>query len=209
MSLLILGAGGHGQTIADAVLRRRQIGIDDHLIGFLDDNHPPTSDLMAGIPLLGPFEHRHRFPGSKVIIGVGDNSTRMALYKALQSEGFELASIIDPTAVIGHGTTIASGTYIGAMALIGVGCRIGADVIVNGGGCLGHHSQVGDHTHIGPGVHTAREVRIGCEVMVGTGAVIKPETSIGDRASIGAGSVVARDIPAGATAVGHPARPVR
>jgi maltose O-acetyltransferase len=43
-------------------------------------------------------------------------------------------------------------------------------------------------------------------VWIGGGAIILPGVSVGDDAVIGAGSVVTRDVPAGATALGNPAR---
>jgi maltose O-acetyltransferase len=49
-------------------------------------------------------------------------------------------------------------------------------------------------------------VHIGRNVWIGGGAIILPGVTIGDDAVVGAGSVVTRDLPAGAKAVGNPAR---
>lgn len=83
---------------------------------------------------------------------------------------------------------------------------------------------IGDATQIGPGVQIltadhprdpeqrrsglefGRPIRIGSNVWIGGGAIILPGVTIGDDALIGAGAVVTRDVPAGATAVGNPAR---
>ncbi len=56
------------------------------------------------------------------------------------------------------------------------------------------------------GLEFGRPVHIGLNVWIGGGAIILPGVVIGDDAVIGAGSVVTRDIPAGATALGNPAR---
>jgi maltose O-acetyltransferase len=84
--------------------------------------------------------------------------------------------------------------------------------------------SIGDKTQIGPavqilaadhprdpaertaGLEFGRPIRIGRNVWIGGGAIILPGVSIGDDALIGAGSVVTRDVPAGAVAVGNPAR---
>jgi serine acetyltransferase len=49
-------------------------------------------------------------------------------------------------------------------------------------------------------------VRIGRNVWIASGAIILPGVTVGDDAIIGAGSVVTCDVPAGATALGNPAR---
>jgi len=51
---LILGSGGHGRSVADAI--RAQ---GDDVIGFLDDGRP-ADELVAGIPVLGPLRRSRR-----------------------------------------------------------------------------------------------------------------------------------------------------
>ena len=46
---LILGSGGHGRSVADAI--RAQ---GDAVLGFLDDSRP-ADELVAGVPVLGPL----------------------------------------------------------------------------------------------------------------------------------------------------------
>ena len=54
-----------------------------------------------------------------------------------------------------------------------------------------------------------RDILIGADCWIGTRAILTAGITIGDGAVIGAGSVVTKDVPAGAIAVGVPARVVR
>jgi maltose O-acetyltransferase len=83
---------------------------------------------------------------------------------------------------------------------IGAGTQIGPAVQIY----AADHPRDADQRRAG--VEFGRPVRIGSNVWIGGGAIILPGITIGDDAVIGAGSVVTRDVPAGATAVGNPAR---
>lgn len=84
----------------------------------------------------------------------------------------------------------ATGIVIGETACIADGVSIMQNVTLGGTG-----KQAGD-----------RHPKIGTGVLIGAGAVLLGNISVGTRARIGAGSVVLQDVPAGATAVGVPAR---
>lgn len=88
-------------------------------------------------------------------------------------------------------------------------------VIEHSGGIIIHGSAViGDDCILRQGVTLGNRYldkpfdapRLGKRVNVGAGAKILGAVMIGDDAQIGANAVVLRDVPAGATAVGIPAR---
>lgn len=126
-----------------------------------------------------------------------------------------LGSVGDDTAIrapifIDYGYNI----HIGSHTFLNYGC-VFLDI------CSIH---IGDHCQIGPGVHFyavehprnaeerktgaefGRPIRIGNNVWIGGQAIIMPGVTVGDDAIIGAASVVTKDVPAGANAVGNPAR---
>ena len=102
---------------------------------------------------------------------------------------------IHPGAQIGKRLMIDHGSGV----VIGETCIIGDDCTIYQGVTLG-----------GTGKDTGkRHPTLGNNVMVGAGAKVLGPFKIGDGAKIAAGAVVLKEIPAGATAVGIPAKVVR
>ena len=102
---------------------------------------------------------------------------------------------IHPGAQIGKRLMIDHGSGV----VIGETCIIGDDCTIYQGVTLG-----------GTGKDTGkRHPTLGNNVMVGSGAKVLGPFKIGDGAKIAAGAVVLTEIPAGATAVGIPAKVVR
>jgi serine O-acetyltransferase len=99
---------------------------------------------------------------------------------------------ISRKAVIGPGLRLPHpmGIIIAPNVTIGADCDLYADVRL----VLGHGVKVG--------------AIIGDHVFLGDGAKVVGNVRIGDHAIIGVSSVVTKDVPAGATAVGIPARVV-
>ena len=97
------------------------------------------------------------------------------------------------------------------------GARIGHFVFIDHGMgiVIGETAEVGDGTTIYQGVTlggtslskgSKRHPTLGRNVIVGAGAKILGGFTIGDGARIGSNAVVIKEVPAGATAVGNPAR---
>jgi serine O-acetyltransferase len=100
------------------------------------------------------------------------------------------------------------------------GCEIQLDARIGGGLLIPHPNGIVIHPNapLGPNCLIFQQVtigstadapgvpRIGGHVDIGAGAKVLGPVTIGDHAKVGANAVVLRDVPAGATAVGIPAR---
>lgn len=82
----------------------------------------------------------------------------------------------------------------------------GLGVIVNPAAVIGSKTVVGSHVVIGNRFPHPGAPQIGKNVYIGVGAKILGGVKVGDNAKIGANAVVIHDVPAGASAVGIPAR---
>jgi sugar O-acyltransferase (sialic acid O-acetyltransferase NeuD family) len=209
MRVVIVGCGGHGQVVADVLLCAARAGSDLKLIGFVDDDPAQAGLRLLGVPVLGRIEDLSQVPHEAVVVAIGDNPTRRAIFNMLSSRNERFLIARHPAAVVADSASIGPGTMICAGAIVNPYSSIGANVILNTGCTIDHHNQIGDHVHIAPGVHTGGTVTIKDDSLVGIGATIMPGLKIGVRSTVGAGALVDQDVPSGATVVGVPARALR
>ncbi|ARR02858.1 UDP-4-amino-4,6-dideoxy-alpha-D-N-acetyl-D-glucosamine N-acetyltransferase [Campylobacter vicugnae] len=189
-SLYIYGNGGHAKVVAD-IARANSY---DNLI-FLDDN----SDMKFNLNL----------PKHPIIIAIGNALIRQKLQNLVLSSGFELITLIHPTAVIGSDVTIGNGSVVMPGAIINAKSTIGNGVIINSGVIIEHECTIGDFAHICPGVAIAGGSLVGERSWIGIGSSIIQNITIKPDITIGAGSVVVKDILEGSLAYGNPCRVVK
>ncbi len=118
---------------------------------------------------------------------------RMVAYRSRRVTGIE----IHPGATLGRRLVIdhGMGVVIGETAIVGDDCLIYHGVTLGG-------KKPGDRQH----TEGRRHPQLGSDVTVGAGACILGDVVVGDGARVAASAVVVNDVPAGALAVGIPAK---
>lgn len=126
-------------------------------------------------------------------------------HRCWQRERYWLARWISQGARWLTGIEIHPGAKIGRRVFIdhGMGVVIGETAEV-GDDCTLYHGVTLGGTSLYRGAK--RHPTLGCGVVVGAGAKVLGGFSVGDGAKIGSNAVVVKPVPAGATAVGNPAR---
>ncbi len=206
MRVVIIGAGGHAQVVADILLCLRRAGEAIEIMGYLDDAERLHGKVLLGIPVLGPLGELSQVPHDGIIVAIGSNRTRARIFEGFRKQGEKLVQARHPHSVIAADVTIGDGCMICAGAVVNCGTILGDNIILNTGCTVDHHGRIGDHAHIAPGVHTGGEVEIGEGALVGLGASVMPACRIGSWSVVGAGALVNRDLPDETTARGVPAR---
>lgn len=202
-NLLIIGAGGHGKSVADAA---RNMGTWEK-ISFLDDNYP--SVLQNGIwPVIGKTSAlpeliaQYKF----VAIGIGNNQVRLMFLERLKQLNCALPVIQDPTAIVSQFSIIGEGTVLLAGSIVAIDTHIGSGVIINKAVTIGHDCYIHNGVHICPNAALAGSVQVEKASWVGIGSNVIQGIHIGENAIVGAGSVVIRDVPDNAIVAGVPAK---
>lgn len=204
-SLLIIGAGGHGKVVADAAL---EAGEWDEIV-FLDDAWPEKQkngqwDIRGKVDQLPKWKERC----ARAVVAIGNNHLRLALQLKLVAAGFDMATIVHPSAQVSRFARLGAGCVVFANAVVNVDAEVGDAAIINTAATIDHDCRLGDGVHVAPGANLGGGVAVGDFTWIGIGAAVRHYLVIGSDATIGAGAVVVSNIEDGATAVGIPARPI-
>jgi len=202
LRVAIAGAGGHAKAVADALILE---GKHD-LVGFLDDAPELMGHHVWEYPVLGRISSWPRHGLDGLVLAIGDNVRRKALYDSLRGDGAQMVVVQHPHSTVARSATLGDGAVMLAQSVVNPDSRIGANVILNTASTVDHDCDVGAHAHLAPGVHLAGGIRVGEGAFLGTGALILPGIEIGAWAIIGAGAVVVRDVMTGSTIIGVPGR---
>lgn len=207
--VIIIGAGGHGQVVADILQCPENNRAAYQPIGFLDDDPKLAGKAILNLPVLGSISSLEAHDFDEVIVAIGNNETRMKIFDSLCAKSVKFANAVHPHGSISPSAELGKGAMVCAGVVVNPASAVGDNVILNTGCTIDHHNRIGVHAHIAPGVHLGGEVEIGEGALIGIGATVLPGCVIGAWAIVGAGAVVTKDIPDYATAVGVPARIIK
>lgn len=166
MRLLIVGAGGHGRSVAEAALASGTFTLS----GFLDDQ---TTNVWE-FPVLGRTQDAAawRTVADAAIVAIGNNVLRQQLQQQLIVAGFKLATVIHPRAVVSPSANLGMGCAVMAGAIIGTEAKLGMGVIVNSGAVVDHHCVVEDYGHLGVAAAMAGGTKLGAGAWMQAGSAL-------------------------------------
>lgn len=202
--LIVIGGGGHARVLMEALHRRLA-----KVTGFTD---PQPMDSGAFLyPYLGDDMrvNDYRPDDIRLVNGLGgtqDNAPRRLLFERWRQRGHQFASVVHPLAIVAnHRVESGEGLQLLAGAVIGVGSRLGDNVLINTRAVVEHDCLVGDHVHVASGAVLCGGCRVENGVHIGAGATVIQGVNIGAGAVIAAGSVVTRDVESLTLVAGVPA----
>jgi sugar O-acyltransferase (sialic acid O-acetyltransferase NeuD family) len=206
--LYLIGAGGHGMVVLDALLAS---GVP--IKGILDPAFAVGTHRL-GIPVLGGDEVLEGLdPGDAVLAnGIGAvpyAASRMSVHDRFKEKGFDFVNVVHPSAIVGRSVHLGEGCQLMAGAILQPGVSLGDGVVINTRSSIDHDSLIADHVFVSPGVVLCGGVVVEGGAFIGAGATVLPAVKIGARSVVAAGSVVIRQIPPGTVVAGNPAKEMK
>lgn len=137
-SLLIIGAGGHGQVVSEIA---QSLGYER--IDFLDDNSDEAIGKIDDIEKFLEYEN--------ALCGIGNNQFRGEIIVRLQNAGYNVPVLIHPTAYVSASAVIDDGTVIEPMATVNAYSVLKAGSIISVGSVIDHNVFIGKCAHVNAG----------------------------------------------------------
>jgi sugar O-acyltransferase (sialic acid O-acetyltransferase NeuD family) len=204
--IIIVGAGGHGTAVADALLAAGQ-----DVLGFVDKEKGKHGQTICGLPVLGgeSILADYRSLGVQLANGVGRikaGGIRSSVQERLELAGWEFVTVRHPSATVSPFAYIASSVQLMANSVVQPGARVGPGCIVNSAAIVEHDVRLGAFVHVSCNATLCGGVTIGPGSHIGAAAVVRQGVHLGPSTVVGAGAVVLGSFSGGNTLVGVPAR---
>ena len=167
MRLIILGAGGYGQTVADLARQCRRY----ERVCFLDDN-ASGPDVVGKCGDFAAF----RGPDTEMYPAFGNNRGRLGWLDRLHEAGIPVASIIHPTAYVSPTAVLGDGCMVLPKAVVNTACTVRRGCIVNCGAIVDHGCVLEEGVHVCLGAVVKGENRIPACMKIEAGQVIDNRT---------------------------------
>lgn len=140
-SLLILGAGGFGQMVKETA-----IALGYEKVMFLDD--AAKDEDVIGMCCDYVLKHEDY---QEAVAAFGNNKTRLFWTDKLLEEGYEVPSIVHPSAIVSPSAVLEPGCFIMQRAVVNTHTKIERAALINSGAVVDHDSCVCAGAHIGLG----------------------------------------------------------
>lgn len=173
-NIIIIGAGGHGKVVYDAILAQNKFQV----LGFVDSVLEPGTIVIHDVKVICKQSNIESLNNQNLhfIVAIGNNDARAKVYESLKNT-FKPATIIHPLCTIGSNVIIGDGTVVLANAVVNVMSHIGENTIVNTGVIVDHETNIGNHVYLRIGTIIGNNTLIPDFFTSDLGQIVQPFTN--------------------------------
>lgn len=205
--IVIVGAGGFGREVLQYLYDAMDHQAGYAVKGFVDDAGPDLAPYDLDVPVLGTTEHVDLAPSDRVIIAIGEPSTRLRIADRLEAMGAQFVTLVHPLAYVSQSAHIGVGCIVAPFASVGAHAQLGDHSVLTFYASAGHDTRIGRACGFSPHAVANGGSVLGDGVFLGAYAVVNPKRSVGEGSKVAAGAVVYHPVPPDTLAVGNPAKP--
>lgn len=180
--LVIIGAGGHGRCCLDIARTMKKyeeiVFADDGCVGNI------VNDIRVIYTVKDVFKLSN--VEYEVFVAIGNNLTRKEIMTKLEEKGYSIASLISTKswvseyALIGEGCVIYPNVVVESNAKLGKGCILTSNASINHDAVINDFCLVYSNSVIRPNVVLEELVRIGSGCVISFGTTITSQKDILD-----------------------------
>ena len=203
--LILVGAGKFAREVCTWARQAEKVGTPWSVFGFLDRRQDALAGFDYGLPVLGAPETYTPRKSDVFVCAIGDPKARKQICELLRKKSARFATLIHPTALIGHNVTIGEGSIIGPFTQLSCDLRLGEHVAFGTHSNTAHDTRIGAYCQISGSCEINGNAVLEEGVFLGSHATVLPNAHVGAWAFVGAGSVVLRHVKKGTKVFGNPA----
>lgn len=188
--LVIVGCGGFGRETLEWA--GHVCGYDQ--IGMIDDTPDFERFPRLKAHYLGDTVGFSPTPHDRLVIAIGDPTTRSVIDAQLCKKGVVFGSVIHPTSLISQSSTIGEGAILAPYTVITTDVHIGRHAHLNIAATIGHDAKLGDFVTLSSHTDITGGCKLEDRVFLGSGARILPGCSLAAGTRVGAGCIVMRSV---------------
>jgi sugar O-acyltransferase (sialic acid O-acetyltransferase NeuD family) len=186
-SLILMGAGGHAHACIDVIEQHGGYQIAG-LVGMPEELYQQHLGYRVIATDSDLAELAKKYKYALITIGqIQSPTNRMRLFRQAVAFGFQLPTIIAPSAHVSRHAAIGAGTIVMHGAIINAGARVGDNCIINTRALIEHDALVEDHCHISTGAVLNGNACIGAGSFIGSGSIVKEGIRLGNCCLVGIG----------------------
>ena len=201
--MLLIGAGGHARACIDVIEQHGKYQIAG-LVGMQEEMHAQHLgyDVIATDAELPQLADDYQY--AFITVGqISSPDTRIRLYQQAVDLGFNLPTIIAPTAYLSNHASIGAGTIVMHGAVVNARAKVGNNCIINTRALVEHDAVVEDHCHISTGAILNGSAQVGAGSFVGSGCIVRDGITLGKNCVVGMGLCVRHDQADNTQFIGH------
>ena len=207
--LVIVGAGGVGRETSLIIREINNLKKHWDILGFVDEDSRKWGLTVDNHKVLGGIEYLKSLEeDTYIVIAIANFKVKKRIVEELKGK-YPFATIIHPRVLTHDFMVVGEGSIIYEGVILTINVTIGNHAIISPKCGIGHDSIIKNYVTLLWNVNISGNDVIEEGVIMGTGSTIIQNLKIGREVTVGAGAVVVSNIPAGATAVGVPAKVIR